>query len=163
MKQLPTYVLEREFDAPRELVWQGWTDTALLSRWYGPNVETVVHKLEVRPGGLWLVEMKMGAMSMFQRIEYLEVDQPAKLVMIMSNADAQWNVAPSSMMPDWPRSLHTTVELQPVAGKTRMKLVWVPHEATGAEVACFSAAIGRMGKGWESGMEKLANILAERP
>jgi uncharacterized protein YndB with AHSA1/START domain len=161
MSELPNYVLEREFDAPREVVWRGWTEAALLSRWYGPNVETIVHKLDVKPGGLWLVEMRMGAMSMYQRVEYLEVDRPAKLVMIMSSADAGWNVTASPMMPDWPRSLHTTVTLEPVALKTRMRLVWAPHQATAAEVACFSSAIGRMGKGWESGMEKLTALLAE--
>ena len=54
MTDLPTYVLERTFDAPRELVWKTWTDPQLLSRWYGPRVETVVHRLELKPGGLWL-------------------------------------------------------------------------------------------------------------
>ena len=32
MSDLPTYVLERVFDAPRELVWKTWTDPKLLSR-----------------------------------------------------------------------------------------------------------------------------------
>ena len=46
---MPTYVLEREFDAPRALVWKAWTDPALLPRWYGPRVETIVHRLELNP------------------------------------------------------------------------------------------------------------------
>tara|TARA_A100001037_G_scaffold40545_1_gene31616 strand:+ start:1881 stop:1982 length:102 start_codon:yes stop_codon:yes gene_type:complete len=33
MSELPIYVLEREFDAPRELVWKAWTDPELVSRW----------------------------------------------------------------------------------------------------------------------------------
>ncbi|WP_245484999.1 hypothetical protein [Ciceribacter ferrooxidans] len=32
----------------------------MLARWYGPEVETVIHKIDVTPGGLWLNEMKMG-------------------------------------------------------------------------------------------------------
>jgi uncharacterized protein YndB with AHSA1/START domain len=47
MSDLPTYVLERVFDAPRELVWKTWTDPKLLPRWYGPNVETIIHRLEL--------------------------------------------------------------------------------------------------------------------
>ena len=35
MTDLPTYLLERVFDAPRELVWRSWTDPQLLPRWYG--------------------------------------------------------------------------------------------------------------------------------
>jgi len=32
MADLPTYVLERVFDAPRELVWKTWTEPMLLPR-----------------------------------------------------------------------------------------------------------------------------------
>ena len=76
MSDLPIYVLERVFDAPRELVWKTWTDPQLLTRWYGPNVETIVHRLELKPGGLWLVEMKWGGNSMYQRVEYTDVTPP---------------------------------------------------------------------------------------
>ena len=66
MTDLPIYVLERTFAAPRALVWRTWTDPQLLSRWYGPNVETIIHRLDVKPGGLWLNEMKMGGRSSYQ-------------------------------------------------------------------------------------------------
>ena len=63
MSELPTYVLVRTFDAPRDLVWKSWTDPDLLPRWYGPGVDTVVHHLELEPGGLWLLEMVWGGKS----------------------------------------------------------------------------------------------------
>ncbi|EFO29277.1 putative toxin-antitoxin system, toxin component [Roseibium sp. TrichSKD4] len=66
MSELPTYLLERAFKALRELVWRTWTDPELLVRWYGPNVETIIHELDVRPGGFWLNEMKMGSDSGYQ-------------------------------------------------------------------------------------------------
>ncbi|WP_282609536.1 SRPBCC domain-containing protein [Pelagibius sp. Alg239-R121] len=161
MSELPTYVLEREFDAPRELVWKTWTDPELLARWYGPNVETIVHRLEVKPGGLWLNEMNWGDKSHFQRVEYTEVKPPERLVWLHSNSDADWNIVSSPMMPDWPRVLLTTVTFEDADGKTRMRLTWVPHEANAAEIACFEGAIEGMGKGWGAGMELLAQLLAE--
>ena len=33
----PGVEIERVFDAPRELVWQAWTDPAQMARWYGPD------------------------------------------------------------------------------------------------------------------------------
>ena len=42
-----------------------------------------------------------------------------------------------------------------------MRLTWVPHQSSEAEIACFAAAIDRMGKGWDAGMELLAKLLAE--
>ena len=161
MTDLPTYVLDRVFDAPRELVWKTWTDPKLLPRWYGPNVETIVHRLELKPGGLWLVEMKWGGKSMYQRVEYTEVMSPERLVWLHSSSDANWNIIPSPMMPDWPRVLLTTVTFEETGGQTKLRLTWVPHNASAAEISCFAAAIGGMGKGWNAGMELLAKLLAE--
>jgi uncharacterized protein YndB with AHSA1/START domain len=161
MSDLPTYVLERVFDAPRELVWRTWTDPKLLPRWYGPNVETTVHRLELKAGGLWLVEMKWGGNSMYQRVEYTEVTPPLRLVWLHSSSDANWNIIPSPMMADWPRVLLTTVTFEEDGVRTKLRLTWVPHESSEAEIACFAAAIDRMGKGWDAGMELLAKLLAE--
>ena len=144
MTDLPIYVLERVFDAPRELVWKAWTDSKLLSRWYGPNVETIVHQLDVKPGGLWLNEMKMGTRSGYQRTEFTEVIEPERLVCLMSDAAADWTIASNPMMPDWPRVLLTTVTFEQEGGKTKMRLTWVPHEAWhGACVPSVSRLFGR--------------------
>jgi uncharacterized protein YndB with AHSA1/START domain len=161
MDDLPTYVLERTFDAPRHLVWRAWTELALLSRWYGPNVETIIHQLDVRPGGLWLNEMKMGRGSFYQRIEFTEVVEPERLVCLMSDTDANWNSSPNPMMADWPHALLTSVTFQEHGSQTKMRLTWVPYNATEAEIACFAGAIANMGKGWASGMDELENIIAE--
>ena len=161
MSDLPIYVLERTFDAPRELVWKTWTDPELLPRWYGPNVETIIHRLDLKPGGLWLLEMKRGGKSMYQRVEYTEVLPPERLVWLHSSSDADWNVIASPMMADWPRVLLTTVTFEEAGAQTRMRLTWVPHEASAAEIACFAATIDGMGRGWNAGMELLAKLLAE--
>jgi uncharacterized protein YndB with AHSA1/START domain len=161
MPELPTYELERIFDAPRELVWRTWTEPALLARWYGPNVETIVHRLDVTPGGLWLGEMKWDGKSSYQRAEYLEVDPPERLVWLHASSDADWTIIPSPMMPDWPRVLLTTVTFEDLDGRTRMRLTWVPHEASAAEIAGFAAALDGLDKGWGAGMDLLAELLTE--
>src|SRR5258708_20672914 len=109
MSDLPTYVLERVFDAPRELMWKAWTDPKLLPRWYGPNVETIIHRLELKPGGLWLVEMKWGANSHYQRVEYTEVTLPERLVWLHSSACAGSNIIPPPLIADWPPLLLMTL------------------------------------------------------
>ncbi|MBO9579694.1 MAG: SRPBCC domain-containing protein [Sphingobium sp.] len=161
MSELPTFVLEKTFEAPRSLVWRTWTDPKLLSRWYGPNVETIIHQLDARPGGLWLNEMKMSRGSSYQRSEYLEVVEPERLVCLMANADQNWNVTANPMMPDWPRILLTTVTFKEEAGRTLMTLSWTPHEASDAEISCFANAMGNLGKGWAAGFDVLEKMLAE--
>lgn len=157
-----TYVLDRDFDAAPNLVWRTFTEPELLARWYGPNVDTIIHKLDVRPGGVWLNEMRFGDRSNFERMDYLEVVEGARLVWLHSVADADWNVIANPHMPDWPRVLMTRVTLDAQGDDaTRMRLTWTPHEASAAEIACFSQAMAGLDKGWGAGMALLAEVLAE--
>ena len=42
------------FDAPRELVFQAYTDPNATPQWWGPKrMTTTVDRMEVRPGGIW--------------------------------------------------------------------------------------------------------------
>jgi len=45
-------VIERIFDAPRELVWRAWTEPEHVARWWGPRgFTTRVEELDLHPGG----------------------------------------------------------------------------------------------------------------
>ncbi len=161
MTELPRFELERRYDAPAALVWRTWTEPDLLARWYGPGVETVIHELDVRPGGVWKNEMRMRGMSSYQLTTFTEVEPARKLVMLMSSCDADWQVCANAMMPDWPKTLWTGVTFHEAAGKTRMVLTWVPHEASEAEIACFRGAVDKLGSGWGAGFGIIAEILVE--
>ena len=158
MNDLPVFELKQTFHAPPERVWWGWTDSEPLSHWYGPNVKTVIHQLDVQPGGLWLCEMNMGENSMYQRAEYLEVVPMERLVWLHSSSDEDWNIT-NPPMPGWPRTLLSTLTLQQEADATRMLFVWTPHEATEAEIEGFSNALGHLEQGWTAGMKLLEELL----
>lgn len=47
-------VVCRDYDAPRELVFEAWTHPAHISRWWGPRgFTTTTHAFDLRPGGVW--------------------------------------------------------------------------------------------------------------
>lgn len=47
-------VTSRVFDAPREVVWDAFTDPAQVVQWWGPRgFTTTIHEMDVRPGGRW--------------------------------------------------------------------------------------------------------------
>lgn len=47
-------VVTRVYDAPRELVFQAFTDPKAVPEWWGPSyLTTTVEKMEVREGGIW--------------------------------------------------------------------------------------------------------------
>jgi uncharacterized protein YndB with AHSA1/START domain len=75
-------VLSRVFDAPRELVFEAWTDPKGLEEWFGPKgFVTTTHEIDVRVGGRWRFEMRAPDGTCFpNRMEYLEIKRPERLV-----------------------------------------------------------------------------------
>lgn len=74
-------VLVRVFDAPRTAVWAAWVGPD-IGEWFGPAGYTcTTHERDVKVGGRWRFEMVGPDGTVFpNRIEYLEIDPPAKLV-----------------------------------------------------------------------------------
>jgi uncharacterized protein YndB with AHSA1/START domain len=75
-------VMERVFDAPRELVWKVLTDPERVPRWWGPGeYTTTVEEMDVRPGGRWrwINHTGDGEDAPFKG-EYLEVVPPERYV-----------------------------------------------------------------------------------
>ena len=71
-------VFERTFDAPRDKVWQAFTDPNLVPRWWGKHgTTTIVEAMDVRPGGKWrYVSHAPDREDVAFYGEYLEVDPP---------------------------------------------------------------------------------------
>jgi uncharacterized protein YndB with AHSA1/START domain len=76
-------VLSRVFDAPRDLVFEAWTDPEGLAQWFGPKgFVTKTQEIDVRVGGRWRFEMRAPNGTCYPNlIEYLEIKKPERLVM----------------------------------------------------------------------------------
>ena len=77
-------VLTRAFDAPRDLVFNVWTDPKQVAKWWGPHgFTTTIHEMEVRPGGAWRYSMRGpdGKDYPFNG-SYVDVVAPERLVFI---------------------------------------------------------------------------------
>ena len=54
-----TLTTSRVFDAPREVVYQAWTDPKQLAKWFPPeHFSAPVCELDVRPGGVLRIQMR---------------------------------------------------------------------------------------------------------
>ena len=75
-------VLSRVFDAPRELVFEVWTQAEHVAQWWGPNGFTsTIYEMDVRPGGIWRLTMHGPDGTDYPNlIKYYEVVPPEKLV-----------------------------------------------------------------------------------
>ena len=74
-------VMERVFNAPREIVFKAYTDPNLIPRWWGPRkYTTTVDRMDVRVGGAWRFVQRDAAGNEYAfNGEYREIAPPGRL------------------------------------------------------------------------------------
>ncbi len=149
-------MVERIFDAPRELVWQAWTDPKHFMQWWGPQGFTSpLAEMDLRVGGTYHIGMTSpdGQQTMYNMGTYTKITPPERLVFTQSMADADGNlVSPASMgMTDMPDETEVIVTLEDVDGKTKLTLRQIGFPE--------SQMTDMAGGGWAQAFEKLAATL----
>lgn len=72
--------IERVFDAPRDRVWQAFTDPKLVAQWWGRGHKLVIERMDVERGGHWrFVEHGPDGVHGFEG-RYREVTPTTRLV-----------------------------------------------------------------------------------
>ena len=110
------FVVERQFTAPRTLMFQVFTQPEHLKRWWAPQPYTIpVCTIDLRPGGIWHYCMRSPEnQDQWARCVYREIVPPEKLVYTTTFADEQANPTPGM-----PEHL-TTVLFTEEGNKTRV-------------------------------------------
>jgi len=149
-------VIERIFDAPRELVWKAWAEPERFMRWYGPKgFTTPVCRIDFRVGGVWLNCMRSpDGWEMWSTGIYHEIAALERIVTTASSADPEGNVVSAShygMPSDLPLEMLWTVTFEDLDGKTKMTL---RHEGLPAGEMKDGAGVG-----WNESFDKLAAYL----
>ncbi|GAB1528992.1 MULTISPECIES: SRPBCC domain-containing protein [Brevibacillus] len=116
-------VLERVFDAPRDLVFQMFKESEHLKRWWGPKGwELPVCHVDFRPGGVWhycmkCVDKNQGdfyGMESWGKGVYKEIVEPEKIIYTDYFSDAEGNT--NDAMP----STEVMMEFIDLGGKTKL-------------------------------------------
>ena len=84
-------VMTRDFQAPRQLVFDAWTNCEHLKRWWGPPTWSLPEcEIDLRAGGRWRYLMRgEGGEEMGMYGEYIEVAAPTRLVST-ENFEGEW-------------------------------------------------------------------------
>jgi uncharacterized protein YndB with AHSA1/START domain len=161
--QTESFVLSREFDAPRDLVWRAWTEREQFAQWFGPKgVKVTLAKFDLRPGGLIHYSMKMpDGKEMWGKAVYREVVPPTRLVWINSFSDKDAGITRHPLTTDpWPLQMLTVVTFAENAGKTTVTVNWLPYEADADERRVFDQGRESMKMGWGGTLAQLEAHLA---
>jgi uncharacterized protein YndB with AHSA1/START domain len=157
------FVTSRVFDAPRDLVWQCFTDPERMKEWWGPKGSTIVaSKMDLRIGGIYHGAMRDPAgRVMWAKFVYREIAAPERLVWVHSFSDEAGGLTRHPLSPSWPLEMLTTVMFEDEAGgKTKVTLRWSPIDASAKEQTTFDAAHDGMRGGWAGTFDRLAAYLA---
>jgi uncharacterized protein YndB with AHSA1/START domain len=144
-----TVVLTRVFDAPRDLVWQAWTDPKMMAQWFGPRGFTAsVPELDVRVGGALRIVMHGPDGNDYpMKGVFTEVTAPGRLVFSNIAVDNDGNHLLEG---------ETTVTLTEQDGKTTMTM---KSHAIGL-VPISTQMLAGMEAGWTQSIDKLGELVA---
>jgi uncharacterized protein YndB with AHSA1/START domain len=141
--------IEREFDAPREIVWEAYTDPELMCEWLGPRRLTMtVQEMDVRKGGSYRYTHKSPGNSPFVFFgEFREVEPPRLLV---QSFDFEGNEHGQSL---------DRVEFEELGPERTRIVVTATFESIEARDAMLESGMER---GVNEGYEKLDELLARQ-
>lgn len=152
-------VITRVFDAPRERVFEAWTQPEHVQRWWGPHgFTTPVCTIDLRPGGAFHYCMRSPeGQDSWGKGVYREVAAPERIVSTDFFADAEGNLVPPTrygMSTDWPAEALITVTFAERDGRTAFTL----HHAVGSAPA---AERDQCQQGWSESLDRLAGYLGK--
>jgi uncharacterized protein YndB with AHSA1/START domain len=140
----------REFDAPRALVFEAFTDPKHLAQWWGPNgFSTTTSGFDMRPGGVWRFVMHGPDGRDYQnRITFEVVQPPERLVYRHGGGeDAE------------PVQFRQTIVFEDLGGRTR--ITWRGEFESAAARDRIIKDHGA-DKGLEQTMARLADYIAKQ-
>lgn len=151
-------VIERVFDAPRELVWKTWTEADGVKRWWGPKDFTAPSvKMDLRVGGIYLYCMRApDGKDYWSTGTFRDIVPLERIVATDSFADKDGNIVAATyygMSADIPLELVLSVTFQDIGAKTKLILrhAGMPP-GTDRELAR---------QGWNESLDKLSGVLTE--
>ena len=162
--KIKPFVISRVFDAPRDRVWQAWTEVERLKQWFSPKGFTrIAAKMDFCVGGIYHYGMRTPTgQEIWGRFLYREIVKPERLVWINSFSDKDGGLTTHPMNPACPREMLTTLSFKALGGKTEVTIDWIPVEgSTESEFGTFDKGRDSMQMGWTGTLDQFSAYLAK--
>ncbi|CAG7646590.1 SRPBCC domain-containing protein [Paenibacillus allorhizosphaerae] len=155
-------VITRTFDAPRDLVFQVWTDEKHLKHWWGPTGFTFTSaKLDLRPGGIFHYSMVSPEGDvLWGKFTFYEIEAPEKLVFANSFSDPEGNTVRPPFSESFPLEVMNSFTFAEQDGRTIITMRGRPYNATEEEVRFFGSMHESMHLGFGGTFDQLDAYLA---
>ena len=157
------FKLDREFNAPRSLVWAAYTEPERLAQWWGPKgFEMLTCKVDLRSGGIFHYGMKApNGFTMWGKLIYQEIKAPERLSFIVSFSDEKAGVTRHPMSATWPLEVLSVNDFIEKDGKTTISSRSTPVRASAEEIKSFKDGFAGMQQGFKGALDALEAYLAK--
>jgi uncharacterized protein YndB with AHSA1/START domain len=156
-------VIERVFNAPRQMVWDAWTKPEIFQKWWGPGGWSAPDvSIDFREGGKYHASME-GPMpdgkviKVWSGGEYKKIVPLEKIIVtdyFSNEAGDKIRPEKAGMDPNFPDEMEVTFTFEDAGeGKTKMTLTYPKPESEAAVKAMMASG---MKEGWNSSLDKLA-------
>jgi uncharacterized protein YndB with AHSA1/START domain len=152
-------VIEREYNAPKQLVFDAWTKPEHLNNWMFPMQGCTCEfvSADITDGGTSHHKITMpNGHEMWLFTKYEEVRSPDKLVFLQYMSNENGDILSDPQMPGWPKDMVATLHFEEIKkNKTKLTFLWEPRNPTSKEIEIFEASRADANKGWGAGMAQL--------
>lgn len=161
MNEIKDFIITREFEAPRNLVWKTWTDKEHLSKWMSPvGFDMSFKKFEFKVGGeILFSQSSSDGIVMWAKWDIREIEINKKLVMLITVSDKNGHPSIHSMVSTWPQKMLATTTFNEKNGNTIVNLKWTPYEADEEALATFNGSLEGMSQAWSETFTVLESYL----
>lgn len=164
MPQAAPFSITRTLKAPRELVYQVFTEPKHLARWLSPEGFKNIHAAsDFRVGGTYHYGLEgPNGLQIWGMQTFREIVPHKKLVYIQTFSDKAGGIARHPMSPTWPLEILATTTFEDAGpGQTKVTITWHPHNSDDAGNVAFDSGRTSMTGGFGGTFVKLDAYLAE--
>jgi uncharacterized protein YndB with AHSA1/START domain len=150
------FTLKYNFNAPRRLVFNAFSDAKALGEWWGPvESKTTVIKLDYREGGIFHYRMETHGKANFGRFLFKKIVPYHTLEFTNAFADEHANVVPAPFDLNLPLEIFYKLKFTESGGITTIDLYARPVDADDSQYHAFNSISDSMVNGFNATFDKL--------
>jgi len=155
-------IITREFNAPKEIVFNAFANAEALAEWWGPpGVPITVVKFDFKTNGVFHYKTDMQGQIAFGKFVYKQIQKYDIIEFISSFSDENCGIIRAPFSDKFPLEIFNHIKFTEQNNKTTITLSGHPVNATEDELQFFSQISAGMQQGFAGTFNQLENYLSK--
>ena len=148
-------IVAKEFDADIKKVWEAWTSSTLLDKWWAPKPwRAETKRMNFEQGGYWLYSMVgPNGERLWSRFDYTSIYEPHQFTATDSFCDENGEPTRDALFP----SMHWTIKFHETHSGTRVEVLVLASKQADLQKMLDTG----FEEGFKMALDNLEELLAE--